>query len=35
MQVADDHRELGRVLLVGHNPGFEQLAALLSSGPVG
>lgn len=35
MQVADEHRELGRVLLVGHNPGFEQLAALLSSGQSG
>lgn len=35
MQVADDHRELGRVLLIGHNPGFEQLAALLSSGQSG
>ena len=35
MQVADDHRELGRVMLVGHNPGFEQLAALLSSGQSG
>lgn len=35
MQVADEHRGLGRVLLVGHNPGFEQLAALLSSGQSG
>ena len=35
MQVADDHRDLGRVLLVGHNPGLEQLAALLSSGQSG
>ena len=35
MQVADDHRDLARVLLVGHNPGFEQLAALLSSGQSG
>jgi len=35
MQVADDHRDLGRVMLVGHNPGFEQLAALLSSGQSG
>jgi phosphohistidine phosphatase SixA len=32
MQVADDHRDIGRVLLVGHNPGLEQLVALLSSG---
>lgn len=35
MQVADEHKELGRVLLVGHNPGLEQLAALLSSGQSG
>lgn len=35
MQVADEHRALSRVLLVGHNPGFEQLAALLSSGQSG
>ncbi len=32
IQVADEHRELSRVLLVGHNPGLEQLVALLSSG---
>ena len=35
MQVADEHRDLGRVLLVGHNPGLEQLASLLSSGQSG
>jgi phosphohistidine phosphatase SixA len=35
MQVTDDHRDIGRVLLVGHNPGFEQLVALLSSGQSG
>lgn len=35
MQVADEHRELGRVLLLGHNPGLEQMAALLSSGQSG
>lgn len=35
MQVADEHRDLGRVLLVGHNPGFEQIAALLNSGQSG
>jgi len=35
MQVADEHRDIARVLLVGHNPGFEQLAALLSSGQSG
>ncbi|MBP6597078.1 MAG: histidine phosphatase family protein [Arenimonas sp.] len=35
MQVADDHRDISRVLLIGHNPGLEQLAALLSSGQSG
>ena len=35
MAVADEHKELSRVLLVGHNPGLEQLAALLSSGQSG
>ena len=32
MQVADEHRDQGRVLLIGHNPGLEQLMALLLSG---
>jgi phosphohistidine phosphatase SixA len=35
MEVAEDHREIARVLLIGHNPGFEQLVALLSSGQSG
>ena len=35
MQVADEHRDLGRVLLIGHNPGLEQIVALLSSGQSG
>lgn len=35
IQVADEHRDLSRVLLVGHNPGLEQLVALLSSGQSG
>lgn len=35
MQVADEHRDIARVLLVGHNPGFEQLAALMHSGQSG
>lgn len=35
VQVADENRELARVLMVGHNPGFEQLVALLSSGQSG
>lgn len=33
--VADEHKDLPRLLLVGHNPGLEQLAALLSSGQSG
>lgn len=32
MAVADDHREIPRVLMIGHNPGFEQVAALLGTG---
>ena len=35
MTVADEHKDLSRVLMVGHNPGLEQLAALLSSGQSG
>ena len=35
MQVADEHKECSRLMLVGHNPGLEQLAALLSSGQSG
>ncbi len=30
--LADEHREVGRLLLVGHNPGLERLAALMHSG---
>lgn len=33
--LADAHREVDRLLLVGHNPGFEQLAALLTTGQSG
>lgn len=33
--LADRHRELGRLMLVGHNPGLERLAALLHSGQSG
>jgi len=32
MQVADEFREHGRVLLIGHNTGLEQVMALLTSG---
>jgi phosphohistidine phosphatase SixA len=33
--IADAHRDAGRLLLVGHNPGLEQLAALMHSGQSG
>lgn len=33
--LADVHRAARRLLLVGHNPGLEQLAALLHSGQSG
>ncbi|GAB3737658.1 histidine phosphatase family protein [Luteimonas pelagia] len=32
VDLADAHRECDRILLVGHNPGLERLAALLHSG---
>jgi len=35
MELADGHQDVERLLLVGHNPGFEQLAALLHSGQSG
>ena len=35
MELADAHRDVGRLMLVGHNPGFEQLSALLHSGQSG
>lgn len=33
--LADAHVEVGRLMLVGHNPGLERLAALLHSGQSG
>lgn len=33
--LADEHRDVERVLIVGHNPGMEQLVALLHSGQSG
>ncbi len=33
--LADKHRETNRLLLVGHNPGLEHLAALMHSGQSG
>ena len=33
--LADAHRDVPRLMLVGHNPGFELLAALLSTGQSG
>jgi phosphohistidine phosphatase SixA len=35
LAIADEHRACGRVLLVGHNPGLEQMLALLNSGQSG
>lgn len=34
-ELADAHRETERLLLVGHNPGLEHLAALMHSGQSG
>ena len=33
--LADTHNSAERLLMIGHNPGFEQLAALLHSGQSG
>ena len=33
--LVDEHREVERLLLVGHNPGLEQLVALMHSGQSG
>ncbi|SBV37531.1 Phosphoglycerate mutase family protein [uncultured Stenotrophomonas sp.] len=33
--LVDEHREVDRLLLVGHNPGLEQLVALMHSGQSG
>jgi phosphohistidine phosphatase SixA len=33
--LADAHRDVDRLLLVGHNPGLERLAALMHSGQSG
>jgi phosphohistidine phosphatase len=35
LDVIESHRDAGRVLLVGHNPGFEGLVALLTTGQSG
>ena len=34
-ELVDQNRDAGRLLMVGHNPGFEQLAALMHSGQSG
>ena len=34
-ELADEHRDADRLLLVGHNPGLEHLAALMHSGQSG
>jgi len=33
--LVDEHREVERLLLVGHNPGMERLVALMHSGQSG
>lgn len=35
LDVIADHRDCDRLMLVGHNPGFESLAALLATGQSG
>jgi phosphohistidine phosphatase SixA len=35
LDVIEAHRDAGRLLLVGHNPGLESLVALLSTGQSG
>lgn len=35
MEVVDGHRDIERLMMVGHNPGLEQLAALMHSGQSG
>lgn len=35
LDVIADHRDCRRLMLVGHNPGFESLAALLATGQSG
>jgi phosphohistidine phosphatase len=34
-ELADEHRDTDRLLLVGHNPGLEHLVALMHSGQSG
>lgn len=35
LEVADEHRDCARLMLVGHNPGLEQTVALLADGQSG
>ncbi|MGY3266275.1 phosphohistidine phosphatase [Lysobacter sp. HA35] len=35
IEIADRYRDTRRVMLVGHNPGVEQLVALMASGQSG
>lgn len=35
LDVIADHRDCARLMLVGHNPGFESVAALLATGQSG
>jgi phosphohistidine phosphatase len=34
-ELADEHRQTDRLLMIGHNPGLEHLAALMHSGQSG
>lgn len=35
IDLADRHKHIGRLMIVGHNPGLEQLVALMESGQSG
>ena len=35
LQLVDEHRDCGTLMLVGHNPGLEQAVAVLSDGQSG
>jgi phosphohistidine phosphatase SixA len=34
-ELIDDHRDVDRLMVVGHNPGLEQLVALMADGRTG
>jgi phosphohistidine phosphatase SixA len=35
IDLVDRHKEIGRLMIVGHNPGLERLVALMESGQSG